>query len=330
MPINSIETAVKYSGELDKVFEQKSVVGFFADNLLRAKFVGAKTVMIPDIEYVGLVDYDRDGGFARSKMTVANSAFTMQKDRARSIMIDREDMDETGIAGLAGQILGEYVRTQVAPECDAYCLSKLAGLANANGNMKVATATELKSPFALFTELVQGVHEVAGYDEELVCFVDGTMYAALQNSTEYQKHVVISDFKQGEISLKVKNIDGVAIIPVASKRMKGTYDFVTAGDDATKGGFVAPDGAASIHMLVMPKKAASLVKKTEKMRIFTPEQNQDADAYKFDYRIYYDIFVKKSAVKAIQGCASKQYETPAYALKDEYSGAQAAEQAAEE
>ncbi|MBO5909383.1 MAG: hypothetical protein J6Q67_06395, partial [Clostridia bacterium] len=40
-------------------------------------------------------------------------------------------------------------------------------------------------------------------------------------------------------------------------------------------------------------------KKTEKMRVFTPEQNSAADAYKFDYRIYYDVFVKESAADAI-------------------------------
>ena len=52
-------------------------------------------------------------------------------------------------------------------------------------------------------------------------------------------------------------------------------------------------------MLVCPKSAAHLVKKTEQMRIFTPEQNLDADAYKFDYRIYYDVFVKKSGLDSI-------------------------------
>jgi hypothetical protein len=52
-------------------------------------------------------------------------------------------------------------------------------------------------------------------------------------------------------------------------------------------------------MLVCPKKGAHLVKKTEQLRIFTPEQNIDADAYKFDYRIYYDVFVKKSGLDAI-------------------------------
>jgi hypothetical protein len=52
-------------------------------------------------------------------------------------------------------------------------------------------------------------------------------------------------------------------------------------------------------MLMLPKKAAHLVKKTEKMRVFTPEQNTSADAYKFDYRIYYDLFVKASAADTV-------------------------------
>ena len=39
------------------------------------------------------------------------------------------DNDETGIAGLAGQVLGEFVRTRVVPEVDAYNLSKLGQFA---------------------------------------------------------------------------------------------------------------------------------------------------------------------------------------------------------
>lgn len=33
-------------------------------------------------------------------------------------------------AGLAGQVMGEFIRTRVAPEMDAYILSKLAKLAS--------------------------------------------------------------------------------------------------------------------------------------------------------------------------------------------------------
>ena len=51
MAINSLENVTKYSSELDKMFAQKSAVGFFADNALATKFVGAKTVIIPDIDF---------------------------------------------------------------------------------------------------------------------------------------------------------------------------------------------------------------------------------------------------------------------------------------
>ncbi|MFQ8954188.1 MAG: hypothetical protein ACLR56_14990 [Oscillospiraceae bacterium] len=39
----------------------------FADNALAAKFVGAKTVIIPDVDFQGLADYDRDTGFTKGR-----------------------------------------------------------------------------------------------------------------------------------------------------------------------------------------------------------------------------------------------------------------------
>ena len=292
MAINAIEYAVKYSTELDKMFAQKSATGFFADNALATKFVGAKTVIIPDVDFQGLADYDRDTGYTKGAITVSNTSYTMAMDRARSLQIDREDMDETGIANLAGKILGEYVRTKVVPECDAYVLSKLGGLAMGRSNV---INGEIENPYKALCQLINEVQSVVGYDEELVAFVDGYMFAALQNSAEISKMITVSDFKQGDISLKVKSINGVSIIPVVSERMKTAYTF-NGGD---LGGFKPLSNAREIYMLVLPKTAAHLVKKTENMRIFTPEQNIDADAYKFDYRIYYDLFVNKSALDSV-------------------------------
>lgn len=291
MPINSIETATAFSSELDKVYTQKAATGFLADNVLRAKFVGAKTVTIPSLDFVGLVDYDRDNGFNRGAVTVAHEPFTLAMDRARSIQIDREDMDETGIANLAGQVMGEYVRTQVVPESDAYILSKLAGIANTNSNTVTWNA---ETPYKVFSEMLAKIQNAAGYDEEIVCFVDSAALAAIKNSDEFSRSITVSDFKQGDVNLKVNYIDGVAIIPVQDSRMKTAFDF-----DAAGGGFEADSAAKPIHMLALPKSAASLVKKTETMRIWTPEQNLDADAYKFDYRVYYDVFVKKSRIDSV-------------------------------
>lgn len=292
MSINSIENASRYSSELDLMFEQKSATGFFADNALATKFVGAKTVIIPDVDFQGLADYDRDTGFSRGAITVSNQSYTMAMDRARSLQIDREDMSETGIANLAGKILGEYVRTKVVPECDAYVISKLAGLAATRSNL---INGNVSAPFEALCELINKVQSVVGYDEELVAFLDSAMYASLQSSSEISRMITVSDFKQGEISLKVKSINGVALIPVVSERMKTSYTF----NNTTAGGFTPDANAREVYMLVCPKSGAHLVKKTEQMRIFTPEQNLDADAYKFDYRIYYDVFVKKSGLDAV-------------------------------
>ena len=299
MSINSIENAKRYSTELDKMFAQKSATGFFADNALATKFVGAKTVIIPDVDFQGLADYDRDTGFSRGAITVSNASYTMAMDRARSLQIDREDMDETGIANLAGKILGEYVRTKVVPECDAYVLSKLAGLAQSRANL---IEGDISAPFEALTNLINEVQSVVGYDEELVAFIDSHIFAALQNSAEISKMITVSDFKQGEINLKVKSLNGVTLIPVVSERMKTAYNF----RNTAAGGFIPADKARNIYMLVCPKKGAHLVKKTDNMRIFTPEQNIDADAYKFDYRIYYDVFVAKSGLDAVWGWVSPE------------------------
>ncbi len=299
MSINSIENTTRYTAELDKMFAQKSATGFFADNTLATKFVGAKTVIIPDVNFQGLADYDRDSGFSRGAITVSNASYTMEMDRARSLQIDREDMDETGIANLAGQILGEYVRTKVVPECDAYVISKLAKIAETRANTVNANC---ENPYETLIDLINKVQSAVGFDEELVAFIDNNVFALLQNSTEIAKTITVSDFKQGDVNLKVKSINGVTLIPVVSERMKTAYTF----RNNAAGGFVPANDAKSIYMMVCPKKGAHLVKKTENMRIFTPEQNVDADAYKFDYRIYYDVFVPKSGLDSIWACVSPE------------------------
>lgn len=295
--INSLEFQSKLTGELDKVLVQEAQTSFFADNALRSKFVGARTVLIPDVDMQGLGNYNRDDGFVTGALTVSSESYTMAMDRGRSFQLDREDNDETGIANLAGQVMGEFVRTRVVPELDAYVLSKLATLATTKS--QTVTGTVASQIYKMITEAINKVQAVAGYSEPLVCFVDSTVWAALMNSAELQRMLSVGDFKKGAVNTKVKYLNDVPIIPVSDDRMKTAYTFydgVTNADsvDQTVGGFVPATSAKKIGILVLPKRAASLVKKSERIRTFTPEQNQKADAYLFQYRIYYDLFVKKS------------------------------------
>lgn len=301
MAINTLALATKMTGELDKAVVQKSTTGFFADNAMRAKFVGAGTVLIPNVDFQGLGNYDRDKGFVQGSITVANKSYDLTMDRGRTFFLDAQDCDETGVPGLAGQVMGEFVRTKVIPEMDAYVLSKLGGYAY--GQSQTVTGTPATQAYKMFTDACNKVYNELGYDEELVAFVNGTMWAAIQSTSEIARSITVSEFKQGDVNVKVKSINGIALLPVPDSRMKTAYTFydgkTTGTPDQTVGGFVADVAAKSIGLLVLPKRAASLVKKTEKVRVFDPDKNQTADAWKFDYRLYYDLFLKDSLKKGI-------------------------------
>lgn len=294
MPINNLTFNEVMTQELDKGLVQRAVTGIFADNALRAKFVGAKTVMIPNVDMQSLGNYDRDTGFVRGAVTVAKEPYTLEQDRGRSFQVDREDSDETGINDLMGEIAAEFVRTKVVPEMDAYVLSKVAGLAATDE--QTVTGTPTTEILKMMNEATNKVRDAVGYGEEnLLAFVDPTVYASLQSTPEVQRQLVLSDFKKGDLDTKVQTLNGVAILPVSAARMKTSYIFRDgSSEDQKEGGFVPAGNAKSIGFLVLPKRAVSLVKKTEKVRRFTPDQNQTADAWKLDYRVYYDAFVKKS------------------------------------
>lgn len=286
------------TGELDKAIVQKPVTGFLADNNLRAKFVGGKTVLIPEMSFSGLGDYNRDTGFVNGTVSVTAEPYTLTMDRGRSFQLDREDNDETGVADLAGQVMGEFVRTQVVPEIDAYVLSKLGGYAAAQS--QTVTGIIEGNSFNMLKEGISKVQNEVGYDEELVAFVDSNVWASLQSCDNIAHMLMVNDFKKGDMHTEVHYLNGVAILPIPDSRMKTAYTFndgVSAGQE--DGGFIPQESASKIGFLVMPKRAASLVKKTEKVRAFDPDHNLNADAWKFDYRVYYDLFIRNSMEKAI-------------------------------
>ena len=154
-------------------------------------------------------------------------------DRGRSFQLDSEDNDETGIAGLAGQVLGEFVRTQVVPEVDAYNLSKLGKYAEDSG--QTVTGTPSSQAFKMFTQAVGLVQNAVGYDEELVAFVNSAMWAAFQSSAEVSRQITVTDFRRGELSTQVRSINRIALLPVPDSRLKTAFTFkdgVTSSQEA--------------------------------------------------------------------------------------------------
>lgn len=297
--LNSLQFRETLTNELDKVLVQKSVTASFLDNSFGSKFVGTKTILIPDIDFVGLGDYDRAEGFPEGGITVEQKPYTLTQERARRVYVDRMDMDEIGIADLSGQIMGEFVRTKVTPEVDAYNLSKLAGIASAAGQVVGSSVALANKSVSLLTQAIQSVQNEVGFDEELVAICNTDFYGDLMSTTELTRRLDISDFKKGEISTKVRKLDECWIMPAPKGRMMTAYDFLNGLGEETEGGFKPASGAKNIGFIVLPKRVAKFVKKLEKIRTFAPDTVQKKDAWQFDYRLYYDMLVKASETGTI-------------------------------
>ena len=288
---NIIAYAKNFASVLDEKFEAESVTKFFEDPALKAKFVGVKEVIISEEDMSGLGNYDRNTGYPKGAITVTQEVYKLEKDRAKTFSLDRMDADESGVADMAGGLMGRFVKKKVVPEADTYVISKIANVAKTKAQ---TVAWNADSPVKVFEGMLAGVQDAVGYNEEIICFLDATAFSALKASPEFYRNINVSEFKKGEINTTIRKIDNVTIIPVKSDRMK---DFIEFKDDEA-GGY-STEGAKDVHMLMLPKDAAHLVKKTEKIRVFSPDENQEMDAYKFDYRIYYDVFVKKSELEGV-------------------------------
>lgn len=288
---NSISYASKYTGELDKMIVQSAKTGFLADNVFKAKFMGSRTVYLPELELDGLGNYSRTEGYSKGDTTLKYTPYTLQQERSKQLFIDAQDADESGIPDLVGNTVGEFTRTKVVPEMDAYNISALYATANANGGV---IAYDNAKAVAQLLEAINKAEEAMEYDgsTSLVAMVSPTLYNLLQTSAELQRFITASEFKQGEINVKVKNLNGCTIIPVAASRMKSAFNFSDSG-------FAPADGAKAVHALVLPKDSASFVKKVDKIDVIVPKDVEDYDAYKINYRTYYDLIVKSSRKKTI-------------------------------
>lgn len=289
---NSISYASKYAPELDKMIVQEAKTGFLTDGAFKARFSGAKEVYLPELSMVGLGKYDRVNGYAKGDATLTHVKYTLTQERSRQLFIDAQDVDESGIPDLAGQMVGEYTRTKVIPEIDAYAISGLYKVANEQGNIVTFSQDTAVSDLI---SAINSAEAATEYDSSspLVALVDPVLYGLLMSSPELQRYITVSDFKQGDLDLKVKNLNGCAIIPVGAARMKSEFDF-DLGTDITSGGFAPKSDAVDVHAVILPCDGASLIKKVDKVDMFTPDEVIDRDGYVINFRLYYDLIVKAS------------------------------------
>lgn len=296
--MNNLEYATLFQQELDRQVVAGAVTGFMEGNAALVSYSGGKTVKVPKISMDGLGDYDRNTGFKKGSATLEFEPFVMGQDRATSFSLDAQDVSETNFVASASNLMGEFQRVKVIPEVDAFRISKIATLAIAKGGNCVSYGyTPVKAD--ILTNIradIAAVQDVIGVGTPLLVMLSIATQNILENSTEITKQLQVGPccMQAGtmttgaDINLEVVKLDKCPLIEVPSALMKTAYVFA---DGSTNFGFTAAGTAKNINWIIMAQNTAIAVCKTDTMRIFDPATNQDADAWKLDYRKYHDLFI---------------------------------------
>lgn len=279
---NSISLAKVYAPLLDEVYKQASLTSVLdgAADLAR-EGINANEIAVPKLSMDGLANYSRNSGYVSGDVTLEWETIKAEFDRGRMFSVDELDNTETG--GVAfGKLAGEFIRTQVVPELDAYRISKYAS-ASGITSVEESIANGEAAIKALRAATQKMDNDEVYYDERYL-FATPDFLGMIEDLDTTKSRSVMARFAQ--------------VIQVPSSRLvtKITQkDGTTSGQ--TSGGWAKATDGKDLNFLVVQKAAAIQFNKLVKPKIISPEQNQTADAWKYGYRLcsLCDVYENKTA-----------------------------------
>ena len=294
--VQSIALVTKYAAMLDEVYKRESLTSVLDTPSDLVMWEGANAAKIFKTTMDGLGDYSRNNGYVKGAVIGTWENLQLTYDRGRQFLVDVMDNEET-LDMAFGTLAGEFVRTQEVPEVDAYTFAKIAGTAN----IQAATPAN----FANISNVLTAVDtaQAALDDEEVpmegrVLFVSTSVYYALKDKlTRY------IDNRDEIINRNFEYLDNTRVIPVPSGRFNTAIDLLDGSSNGEEaGGYSIVPGVGysyPINFLLVHPSAIIKVMKHRVPRIFSPDVVQEADAWKFNIRLYGDTFVKDNKVKGI-------------------------------
>ena len=140
---NTIALAKQFVPLLDETYQLSSLTAILdGQSELARQGANANELIIPMMAMQGLGDYSRNSGYVEGDVTLTNETVTCNFDRGRMFTVDT--MDDLETAGIAfGRLAGEFIRTKVVPELDAFRLSSYAsaaGVSKATGTLATGEA----------------------------------------------------------------------------------------------------------------------------------------------------------------------------------------------
>lgn len=163
-----IEYAKVYQAELDKAMTPALTSGWMEIDDKFCQYDGGDEIKIPVLDMDGLGDYDAEGdGFVDGDINFKYQTVKLSQDRGRRFTFDERAVANTGFALTAPAVMGEFQRTKVVPEVDAYRYSLLASKAIELGHSTTLAVTEANILKQLYMDIA-AVQDVAGDDVPLI------------------------------------------------------------------------------------------------------------------------------------------------------------------
>ena len=278
---NNITLFKKYVPLLDEVYKDAALTSVLdSDASLAQAGANANEIIIPKISMDGLGDYDRNSGYTNGDVTLTNETVKFNYERGRMFSIDAMDDEET--AGIAyGKLSSEFIRTQVAPEGDAFRFATYAGVEG------VGTASgSLADGAAVISALRAAINKMDEDEvpfEQRYLFITPTLKGMIEDLDTTKSKEVLSRF--------------AGVVAVPQTRFYTAIKLNSGKDGEAVGGYTKAEGAKDINFMVVHKAAVMQYNKHIAPKVVTPEANQQADAWKFGYRKYglADVYENKVA-----------------------------------
>lgn len=261
---NTITLRKTYSTLLDEAYKLASITAMLdGPNELVQEGANANEILIPKMTMSGLADYNKQTGYVAGDVTLEYETKKCDYDRGRMFTVDAMDNIET--AGLAfSRLSGEFLRTQVVPELDTWRLAKYANYALAY-NRVAGEIADGKAGIVAIRAGKTAIKNAEAKTETCILYISTTLKG------------MIDDLDTTASKKVMEGWAGIQEVPSSRFFDKVT---LTAGG---AGGYTTTGGKA-IDFLIVDKNAVIQNQKHVVSKIITPEQNQDADAWKFGYR----------------------------------------------
>lgn len=261
---NTAKLAMKFVPMLDEVYKASSLTACLdgADELAR-QGANANEMIVPMLDMQGLANYDPSSGYVQGDVTLTNQTVKCNYDRGRMFSVDSVENEET--AGIYfGRLAGEFIRTRVVPELDAF---RFAAYASAEGvGKKQESLANGSQVLAALREASTKMDEAEVPMEERHLFITPTLHGMIADLDSTKSRAVLDRFAS------------VTLVP--QSRFYTGVTLNTSGE----GGFGKGSGAAEVNFLILHKDALIQFEKHLAPKIIEPAANPDADAWKFGYR----------------------------------------------